>query len=74
MLRQCCLRNEITGSTAQQTSQYDFFLSTIPAGIDTLSVFNYDGNRGLDNTLFASPTLTGSSPITLAITPRAECA
>ena len=50
------------------TSEYGFFLSTITAGIDTLSVFNFDGNRGPNNTLFASPTLTGASPITLTIT------
>jgi hypothetical protein len=50
------------------TSEYRFSLSTITAGIDTLSNFNFDGNRGPDNTLFASPILTGVSPTTLTIT------
>jgi hypothetical protein len=50
------------------TSEYDFSLSTITAGIDALSALNFDGNRGPDNTLFASPMLSGPSPITLTIT------
>jgi hypothetical protein len=50
------------------TSQYRFSFSTITAGIDTLSNFDFDGNLGADNTLFASPTLTGASPTTLTIT------
>jgi len=48
-------------------SNYTFYLSTISAGIDTLSNFNFDSNRGADNTLFTSISLSGASPATFII-------
>ena len=52
-----------TGKLAPST--YSLYFSTITAGIDTLSDVNFDSNRGADNTLFATLTLTGTAPPTL---------
>jgi hypothetical protein len=52
-----------TGKLAPST--YSLYFSTITAGIDTLSDVNFDSNRGVDNTLFATLTLTGTAPPTL---------
>jgi hypothetical protein len=49
-------------------STYSFSLSTITAGINSLSNFNFDSNRGANNTLFASMGLSGPGPATLTIT------
>jgi hypothetical protein len=48
-------------------SNYTFSFSTISAGIDSLSSFNFDSNRGVDNALFTSMNLSGASPATLTI-------
>ena len=55
------------GSTLRSVT-YQIFLSTITAGIDTLSNSNFNANRGADNALFASGTLSGASPATLIFT------
>ena len=39
---------------------YDLYLSTITADIDSLSILNFDDNRGSDNALFATANLSGS--------------
>jgi hypothetical protein len=49
-------------------STYAFSLSTITAGIDSLSPFNFDANRGANNQLFANVGLSGPGPATLTIT------
>lgn len=48
-----------------RTATYSLYLSTISAGIDSLSVANFDANRGSDNTLFATLSLSGSLPAVL---------
>ncbi len=45
-----------------RSGTYDFYLSTITAGIDTLSETDFDSNLGLDNTFFASLNLSGGAP------------
>ena len=47
---------------------YQLSLSTITAGIDTLSDSNFDGNLGADNTFFTSVALYGAAPSTLSFT------
>src|ERR1051325_5565843 len=49
-------------------STYNLYLSTITAGIDTLSNGAFDSNRGADNSFFASVTLGGSATNDLSIT------
>ena len=56
-----------SGTGFLATSNYTFSLSTITAGINTLSNSNFDGNRGPDNALFASRPLSGPAPSTLVI-------
>jgi hypothetical protein len=46
---------------------FTFSLSTITAGIDTLSNTNFDSNLGGDNTLFATQALSGASAASLTI-------
>jgi hypothetical protein len=45
---------------------YTISLSTITAGIDTLSNTNFDSNLGPDNAGFTAVTLSGSAPNTLS--------
>lgn len=47
---------------------YTLSLSTITAGIDTLSDTNFDSNLGADNTLFETVALSGFAPTTLSFT------
>lgn len=47
---------------------YELSFSTITAGIDTLSISNFDGNLGADNALFTSVALSGAGPATLSFT------
>ncbi len=47
------------------TSTYTLSLSTITAGIDSLSNTNFANNLGANNTLFAVRTLSGVAPATL---------
>jgi hypothetical protein len=49
---------------------YQIFLSTVAAGIDTLSNSNFDSNNGSDNTLFASVNLSGPAPLQLIFAGR----
>jgi hypothetical protein len=56
------------GNGTFRSGTYDFYLSTITAGIDTLSTTDFDSNLGLNNVLFASLTLSGTAPSTLTIT------
>ena len=42
---------------------YTLSLSTISAGIDTLSTSDFDGNLGPDNQLFTTVSLSGATPI-----------
>jgi hypothetical protein len=46
---------------------YTFYLSTITAGIDTLSDTNFDSNRGANNTFLASMNLSGPAPAVFTI-------
>jgi hypothetical protein len=57
-----------SGAGTIRSATYDFYLSTITAGIDTLSDTNFDANLGGNNALFASLTLSGAAPSTLTIT------
>jgi hypothetical protein len=60
--------NFYDGSGTFRSGTYDIYLSTITAGIDTLSTTNFDSNLGLNNVLFASLTLSGTAPSTLTFT------
>lgn len=55
----------LDGSGNFASSTYNLYFSTITAGIDSLSNANFDSNRGADNTLFATITLSGAAPPTL---------
>ena len=49
-------------------STYSLYLSTITAGIDTLSNTNFNANLGADNKLFTSASLSGAAPSNLVFT------
>jgi hypothetical protein len=49
-------------------STYSLYFSTISAGIDTLSNSDFNSNRGADNALFATVTLSGAAPPVLTFT------
>jgi hypothetical protein len=51
-----------------RSGTYEFYLSTITAGINTLSNTNFNANLGPNNALFASLTLSGAAPSTFTIT------
>lgn len=57
----------VGGQGALAASTYSVYLSTVPADIDGLSATDFDGNRGADNTLFASMWLEGPAPEVLTI-------
>ena len=59
--------NFLNGSGNLAPSTYSLYFSTISAGIDTLSNSNFDSNRGADNALFVSVTLSGTAPPTLTL-------
>ena len=50
-----------------RSATYSLYLSTITAGIDSLSVSNFDANLGSDNILFATVSLSGSLPPVLTL-------
>jgi len=55
----------LNGRGTLAPSTYTLYFSTITSGIDSLSNSDFDSNRGADNALFASATLSGAAPATL---------
>jgi hypothetical protein len=54
------------GAGTLASGTYFLYLSTITAGIDTLSDSNFASNLGSDNTLFGTFVLSGAAPGTLS--------
>jgi hypothetical protein len=60
--------SQTAGTGNFRSGTYDFYLSTITAGIDSLDNTSFDANLGGNNALFASLTLSGVAPPTFTFT------